>query len=73
MSEVNKPFFLGFVLWFITLSTILLTIVYLCTINVTIDVIIKQVCLAAVAKVSIFYAGALSETLKIKQTGIKPI
>ena len=41
MAELGKPFFLGFMLWFITLATEVLTVVYLSTIGTTIDVIIK--------------------------------
>jgi hypothetical protein len=60
MREFVRPFALGAILFWMTLLTEMLTVFYLSTISVTIDVIIKQVCLAAVAKVSIFYAASLS-------------
>jgi hypothetical protein len=56
MKSTHKPFALGFLLYTVTLYTEILTVIYISTVYVTIDVIIKQVCLASIAKVSIFYA-----------------
>ena len=50
-----------------------LTVINLSTVNSVIDIIIKQVALASVAKVSVFYAAAISENAKMKQSGVKPI
>ena len=57
---------LGFIQFWATLSVEILTVWNLSTINTVIDIITKQVALAAIAKVAVFYAAAISENAKMK-------
>ena len=58
---------IGFGLFWVTAFCEIMSVANLATVNSTIDVIVKQVALACVAKVGIFYAGGLSQNMKIKQ------
>jgi len=65
--EIEGPFFMGLCSFWIGLWVELVTIIYLSTLSSAIDVLTKQVCLAAVAKAGTFYAAALPKTSKFKQ------
>ena len=73
-SEFIKPgvaFCVGFFSFAIVAMTEFACISFLAADDDTIDVIIKQIALASIAKATIFYAAAYNESSKIKLPGVK--
>jgi hypothetical protein len=66
-SNYGLTFFQGFVIFFNSLLVEYMTLLYLSSLTVTIDIIVKQVCMAAIAKVGIFFAAALPASSKLVQ------
>jgi len=73
LSNRVSPFVVGCILWVMTIALEVISVFYISTLHSTLSIITSQVTLACIARVPIFYAGALQDNIKFKATGIKPL
>jgi hypothetical protein len=69
-SEFSRPYYAficGMTLFSVTICTELMAIAFLSTLDVAIEIIIKQVAMACIAKVGLFFVQGMSANVKIRQ------
>ena len=66
-------FICAFQFFIVTLITEVLSVLYLSTLESVVEILVREVTLAAVAKIGKFYANSLQKTVKLKNFhGVKP-